>query len=350
MAQYKIYDGENWIDAAVQGQTGPVGPYYKPVLDDEYNLSMVPETVTGTLETINLGNIQGERGLTGYGFNTNLFDNWDFTHAIKRGSSDSNYICDRWYRNNEYVDFTIDNIGLHINSGTNSAFIKQSFPYISPGKYVISVISGAMTKQAFSFSVVSASGQEYSAEMQDPYECIQTGLEDKRVHYGIVDISTELISSNNNYPYVKICPQGGGSHFIIYRAKFEVHKPREDEQNAPTIEYDVYQNSSYNNFVIASSDKNGVYTSPFLSNTVTIEKEAWTGEESAAFFYATTNPVTDAIGNCHIIVAAGPDSAEDFVDNGIICSGHNNNNGVLTFRASSIPDKAIEANILVVRY
>jgi hypothetical protein len=39
MSQYRIFNGENWIDAAVIGPKGEKGSYYKPFLKDGY-LSM----------------------------------------------------------------------------------------------------------------------------------------------------------------------------------------------------------------------------------------------------------------------------------------------------------------------
>ena len=347
MAQYKIYNGENWIDAAVQGKIGPIGPYYKPVLDDESNLFMIPETVTNKLEELSLGNIKGDIGRTGYGFNTNLFDNWDFTHAVKRGSGNSNYICERWYRDSSNTEFSISNSGLLIKKISSNSYIKQNFPYISPGKYIISIVSDAQIKSSFDFQIVSAGGSDiYIANTQNPIEFYQTENLIRYIHYGIVEIPEELISNGTNYPSIQIIPKEANK--IIYRAKFEVNEYRGEESNSSTIAQDIFQNSSYNNFIVASSDENGVYTSPFLSNTIVIEKEAWV-EGSEAFFYATIVS-TNVFGRCHIIATAELDSIEDFADNEIICSDHNEINGTLTFRASSMPDKAVKANILVIKY
>ena len=308
---------------------------------------MIPETVTGIPEEIALGNIKGDIGQTGYGFNTNLFDNWDFTHSVKRGSADPNYICDRWYRDSKNTEFSISNSGLLIQKISNNSYIKQNLPYISPGKYIISIITDAQLKSSFEFKICSADGTVYTANIQDPMEYRQTETIVRYIHFGIIEISEELIKINSNYPSVQIIPKEENK--IIYRAKFEANIYRGEESNSSTIAQDVYQNPSYNSFITASSNENGVYTSPFLSNTITIKKEDWEVKDET-FFQAISEPVTDAIGNCHIIVAAEPDSADEFADYSIICIDHNTKTGELVYRATDIPDKDIQSNILVVRY
>ena len=348
MSQYSIFDGEKWIDAAVVGPKGDIGPYYKPYLDEDGNFSM--ESSDDSQERIELGNITGPTGLTGYGYNANLFDNADFTYPLIHANTANTYLCERWYKNsttNLTATFLTNNGGLKLQSDDRS-YINQYFPYIAPGTYIVSVVCDKTDGQNFVFRVVDKDDGVVSVESQTTFD---NNL-NKIIHYGILKVENRLLSEGAKYPCFQI---GNKGESIIYRAKLETIAYREGENGetenpSPTIQQDIMVNQSYSRLATISSDMNGNYLSPFRANTISIEKSKWSLNSSDGMYYADAPAITDAVGSCHVIIAAEPDSAAEFADYSIVCSDHNTSTGVLTYRAAGIPDKTISSNVLVVRY
>lgn len=364
MSQYNIFNGRNWVNASIVGPKGETGPYYIPYLDEDGNFSM--ESSDESKRRIELGNITGPTGLTGYGYNANLFDNADFCHALRRSINSNTYVCERWYKDDAsslITTFVKNNGGLELISD-DIAYLKQNFPYLSPGRYIISVITSSASEESFSFSVQKGNDKEVNGELKEENFInivkgskavikITKGSEANRyIHYAILEISSELLPTNGIYPSVRIGNKGTN---IVYRAKLEIIPYREEKETGkpenpyPTIEQDIMQNQSYTRLATISSDMDGNYLSPFRATTVSIEKSKWS-LESDGMYYADAPAIADAIGSCHVIVAAEPNSAAEFADYSIVCVDHEPLTGELTFRAAGIPDKTIESNILVVRY